>query len=110
MSKDNCTDFVWGDGAEWDDDDPDSYCKCPECGGNLPREFPLSLQFKCGTCGVVLETIPNMQIATEDGMIEDLKEDIEEGDWDQDEIDEVVYESYGGRICLVPDYAVKKDD
>jgi len=106
MSRENCTGFMMGDGYdEWHP------CHCPKCGAFLPQHFPTNgTAFKCKKCGSVLETIPNMQDAAEDGLLEDLKEDIKEGEWNQDDIDEAVYESYGGRICLVPDYAVKNDD
>ena len=113
MSKpgDNCTIFMIGD--EWEEygDVWKTLCRCPKCGGFLPRSFPTNgSQFKCKKCGSALETIPDMQTAVEDGMIEDLKADIEESEWSQEDIDEAVYESYGGKICLVPEYAVKKDD
>ena len=104
MPKD-CSGFMVGDSFdEW------TPCHCPKCGGFLPQYFPTDgSQFKCKKCGAILETIPNMQDAVENGMLEDLKEDIEEGEWNQDDIDEAVMEGYGGKICLVPDYAVKKE-
>ena len=82
MSK--CTEFEVGD---YDEGYP--LCRCPHCKGYLPRDFPQGKQFLCRRCGAVLETIPSP--------IDDP--DIEE---DTD------YE-FGGRICLVPDYAVKID-
>lgn len=111
MSKegDNCSIFIVGD--DWDSYDHvyQTLCRCPKCGGFLPRNFPVGgTQFKCNKCGSILETIPDIQTASEDGFLEDMEADIEEGEWTQDDIDEAIYESYGGKICLVPEYAVKK--
>lgn len=80
----NCSEFI----TDGDTDDLD-LCRCPKCKGFLPRNFPLGGQFLCKKCGTVLETIPSN--------VEDPDE--EEGS---------DYE-FGGRICLVPDYAVKID-
>jgi len=79
-----CTTFIiYDDDGEW------GPCRCPQCSGFLPKDFPQGKQFLCRRCGAVLETMPSP--------IDDP--DIEE---DTD------YE-FGGRICLVPDYAVKID-
>lgn len=61
----------------------ESLMRCPACKGFLSRYFPIDKQFQCKRCGAVLETIPGN----------------EEGDGKD-------YE-YGGRLCVVPDYAVK---
>jgi len=65
-------------------------CTCPKCKGFLPRDFPIAKQFQCRKCGSVLETIPHNPYADEDDQ-DDLTEDYE----------------YGGKICIVPEYAVK---
>jgi hypothetical protein len=98
--RDNCTGFVLGDWTEeWARYHP---CHCPKCGGFLPSSFPTDgKQFTCKKCGSVLETIPN---SPDDEFVKELEED----GFEQWEIDEMTMENYGGRICLVPDYAVKK--
>lgn len=79
-TKVSCTNFTIIDYDDW------TPCRCPECGGFLPKDFPMGEQFLCRRCGAVLETLPSP-----------VEEDDEE---DTD------YER-GGRICLVPDYAIK---
>jgi len=73
------------------DSETDRLCTCPKCKGFLPRDFPIAKQFQCRKCGAVLETIPHNPYADEDDDLEDTSEDYE----------------YGGKICLVPDYAIK---
>lgn len=80
MSK--CTLFCVGDCENMD------LCRCPSCNGYLPRDFPIGRQFQCKRCGAVLETLP------------DYDEDL-----DDDEQDHEM--EFGGKICVVPDYAVK---
>lgn len=87
-----CSDF------EIEGGDPDTWspCHCPKCGAYLPRDFPLGEQFVCKKCGTVLETIPRK--------LDDLEDP-----------DEYIKPSkgeeylYGGRICIVPAYAVEID-
>ena len=80
-----CTEFIVMD-------DPDEWapCRCPKCKGFLPKDFPMGKQFVCRRCGAVLETLPN-PIDDPDIPAEDT------------------YYEFGGRICLVPSYAVKID-
>jgi len=76
----NCTEFV----MEGDDLD---LCRCPGCQGFLPRDFPIAKQFQCKRCGAVLETLPSP---------------VDDPDGEEDSDME-----FGGRICEVPDVAVK---
>jgi len=69
----------------------DRLCTCPKCKGYLSRDFPIGKQFQCRKCGAVLETIPHNPYADEDDDLEDTSEDYE----------------YGGKICLVPEFAIK---
>ena len=62
-----------------------SLMRCPSCKGWLPNDWPVGKQFQCKKCGTVLETLPGN----------------EEGDDGAEPYD------YGGRLCVVPDYAVK---
>jgi len=80
MNEVSCTDFVM-EGDELD------LCRCPACSGFLPRHFPIGGQFQCKRCGAVLETLPSP-----------VDDPDEEEDSDME---------FGGRICEVPDYAVK---
>uniref|UniRef100_A0A6M3M4G1 Uncharacterized protein n=2 Tax=viral metagenome TaxID=1070528 RepID=A0A6M3M4G1_9ZZZZ len=79
MSTPSCTLFTYYEEGH-------HMCRCPKCSGFLPRNFPLKKQFLCRKCGVVLETLPSLT--------EDPDDD---GDPDY---------RWGGRICVVPDYAV----
>lgn len=76
-----CTEFM----TDGDDDWP--LCRCPSCNGFLPRSFPIGEQFQCKRCGAVLETLPSIPDDPD-----------EEEDTDME---------FGGRICKVPDVAVK---
>ena len=82
MSEVSCTNFVT-------DRDPEDtpLCRCPSCSGFLPRAFPIGKQFQCKKCGAVLETLPSP-----------VEDPDEEEDSDME---------FGGRICEVPDAAVK---
>lgn len=79
--------------------DPDNtwmgLMRCPACGGWLPQGFPMGKQFQCKRCGAVLETLPSIPetYTNADGSTETNPEDVD-------------YE-WGGRLCLVPKYAVK---
>lgn len=75
MTERKCTSYVV---IDYDDYVP---CRCPQCKGFLPRDFPTDGQFLCRKCGAVLEVLPE----------------------EDEEFDE---EEWGGKICLVPDYAV----
>ena len=79
----HCTQFI-----VWDDYDCWTPCRCPACGGFLPRDFPIGNQFQCRKCGQVLETMPNSD--------PDLEDDEQDDDME-----------HSGRICAVPDYAIK---
>lgn len=82
MSKtEGCTNFTTIDYNDW------TPCRCPACKGFLPKDFPMGKQFLCKKCGAVLETLPTIP---------------EDPDMDED----TDYE-WGGRICLVPEVAVK---
>ncbi len=84
MSK--CTQFMFdGDPEEW------RPCTCPVCKGFLPAHFPLDRQFLCNKCGAVLKTYPSLD---------------EYMSWDQFLFD-VQEDRWGGRICLVPELAIK---
>ena len=82
MSK--CTSFEIGEYPE-----TDLYrilCRCPKCKGWLPQNFPIGKPFTCKKCGAILETIPDTT---------DLEEE------EKDLTDDEVYESHGGKICLI---------
>ncbi len=67
----------------WADDPADiALIHCPGCGGFLPSDFPTYRQFKCRKCGRTLECLPT----------DDEDQDME----------------FGGKLCLVPEYAVKE--
>ena len=105
MSKgENCTAF--GAYESWDYFEElkphERFCRCPKCKGFLPQSFPIGKPFTCKKCGSVLETIPNYEDAKDADWLEDMKEDFK--DLTPKEVDEEVYENYGGKICLVPDY------
>ncbi len=55
---------------------------CPGCGGFLPRNWPTHKQFKCNKCGKTLEALPT---------------DNEDQDME-----------FGGKLCIVPEYAIKE--
>ena len=76
-----CTNFTIIDYDDWDP------CRCPECKGFLPKDFPIGGQFLCRKCGSVLETLPSP---------------VDDSDEDEDSDME-----FGGIICKVPDYAIK---
>ncbi|MCK4266696.1 MAG: hypothetical protein KAX31_05400 [Thermoplasmata archaeon] len=80
-----CTQFTF--------EDPDDHrpCRCPRCQGFLPAHFPLDRQFLCRKCGAVLKTYPSLE---------------EYMSWDQFLFD-VQEDRWGGRICIVPELAVK---
>jgi len=92
-----CVEFIqddWGDGYDVPTYATLLRCPNPKCRAWLPRDFPVGSQFKCKKCGSVLETIPNT---------DNIEEEEEEMD------DDEIYEYYGGKICLVPEYAVKDE-
>lgn len=72
-----------------DESDERELVHCPKCDKPLGREFRYGRQFICHNCGAVLETMPSK--------VED-----------QDEEEDTDYE-FGGRLCLVPEYAVKPE-
>ena len=90
MTGEYCTDFSWGD-YDYDEWSPGT---CPKCKGFLPKDFPNEegVQFQCKKCGAVLEIVKDP-----DEVEEDMKE--LDPDWEPT--------FWSGRICLVPDYAVK---
>jgi len=51
MSK--CTEYT----TDWNCDEDPPLCRCPNCQGFLPRDFPFDKQFLCRKCGAVLEAI-----------------------------------------------------
>ena len=65
-----------------EDDNDWTPAHCPGCGGFLLKHFPTDRQFKCRKCGRTLEALP-----TEDE--------------DQDM-------AFGGKLCIVPEYAIKE--
>lgn len=84
MSAPQCSLFV-------NESNSDRLCTCPKCKGFLPYDFPIGKQFQCRKCGAVLETISHNPYLDEDDEEEDTSKDYE----------------YGGKICLVPEYAIK---
>lgn len=110
MSRgDECSSF--GASVDWDYFDGlkphERFCRCPKCKGFLPQVFPIGQPFTCKKCESVLETIPNYEEAKDDDWLEDMAEDFK--DLTPHEIDEEVYEHYGGKICLVPKYITPKN-
>ena len=88
MSERNCSVFITDD---WYPEDGEGWMKlmrCPGCKRWLPSDWPIGKQFQCKACGAVLETLPT------------VPED------DPDDEEDVDYE-WGGRLCVVPDVAVK---
>jgi len=99
-----CTIFSTGDydGDEW------VPCRCPKCKGYLPQDFPdeEGIQFQCRRCGTILEIILDPP-------------EPEEVEWWNEQHSGIIYElglepipeyepEYNsGRICVVPDYAVR---
>lgn len=69
-----------------DEDTP--LCRCPNCKGWLPRDFPNDKSFTCKKCGETLITIPSH--------VED-----------PDDPEDTEYE-FGGRICVLPDALAQK--
>jgi hypothetical protein len=110
MSGAFCSDFMWGD---YEQGDKVRLCQCPSCGGFLPRDFNTTegTQWQCKNCGTVLETIKN---PPEDYEVE------AHIDWYTHNMG-ILYslgleqipdcppseEYFSGKICVVPDYAVK---
>ena len=95
MVEDNkCTAYVMTDdySAEELEKTPESeMCKCPKCGRGIPPDFPENTQFKCSHCNTILEAIPEFN--------EDSEEEYPEHDeW-----------NHPGKICIVPDYAIKTE-
>lgn len=65
-----------------EDDEPNERSHCPGCGGFLPRNWPSYKQFECEKCGRTLEAFP----------VDDEDQDME----------------FSGKLCVVPDFAVKQ--
>lgn len=75
-------------------EDPEHHrpCRCPICKGFLPGHFPIDKQFLCRKCGAVLKVYPSLD---------------EYMSWTEflfDPWDEI---RWGGRICAVPELAIK---
>ncbi len=90
-----CTSFTTDDydtNASWE-----MLMRCPHCKGWLPQDFPLAMQFKCKKCGKTLETLPSIPDTWTNikGETETVPEDLD-------------YE-WGGRLCVVPDVAIRKE-
>jgi uncharacterized protein (DUF983 family) len=80
MTERKCVEFVEWDG--WEENKVwETLLRCPKCKGFLPRDFPVSYQFKCKKCGSTLEALPT----------DDLDPEIE----------------FMGKLCIVPDFAIK---
>lgn len=98
MSKEErqCSNYYMSDdysGDELENMPEEEMVKCPKCGRGIPPDFPEGVQFKCGHCGTVLEAISEY-VEPED--------DDEDPEWDED--------NHPGKICIVPDYAIKPED
>jgi len=65
-----------------DDDEDFALSHCPGCGGFLPKDWPIHIQFNCKKCGKTLEALPN----------DDDDQDME----------------FSGKLCIVPEYAVQE--
>lgn len=105
----NCSDFVYGDY----DHDEMSLCKCPKCGGFLTRTFPTTegVQWQCKKCGGVLEVLLD---APDPDEVQDYEDYMKTtgilymlGLEEVPAFDPSDSECLAGRICLVPEYAVK---
>ncbi len=98
-----CTRFVEGECDEW------CPCRCPECGGYLPGDFIVDegVQFQCHSCGAVLEIIYD---PPDPELVEIWKEEHSGILYEMGFLPVPEYKasfSPGGRICVVPNYAVK---